>query len=325
VTARATPDAPIDGVAQALVRDRQRVRDALRALGLGIADFQEIDPLRAVRYLGTVWLATALAAWAWLALPGAWALLLVPVIGVIQHAMLNVVHEASHHLLLRDRRRNELVANLLAALPIGHTVASYRITHLDHHTYLRRPEDPSSYVTGPQLTAREIRRTLAFLLLGRLTWELAARALLGRRFEAGAAADRQALQATDRRRLLAVAAWHGVALALCWPTGLAGFWVTWLVTVMTVTPTLDGIRTLVEHRRAPGDAGAFHTRSHHRSPVVSGLMAPFFQYHWEHHLFPAVPHHELARLHRILVGQQVAGARPREGFFASLARVVQEH
>jgi fatty acid desaturase len=101
--------------------------------------------------------------------------------------------------------------------------------------------------------------------------------------------------------------------------------VTWLATVMTVTPTLDGIRTLVEHRRAPGDAGAFHTRSHHRSLVVSGLMAPFFQYHWEHHLFPAVPHHELARLHRILVAQGVAGARARDGFFASLASVVQEH
>lgn len=315
--------APVSPVAQALRADRAAVRNALRAAGLDVRQFQQPDVRHALRYLVTVWLALAGTAMAWRNMTGGWTLLLVPVMGVIQHAMLNIVHEASHQVLLPHRRWNDRVADLLTALPIGHTVASYRMTHLDHHRYLRTAQDPSSYVTRPDLTAREIRRTVLFLLCGRLVWELIARALRGRRLEADAAADPATLQATDRRRLLAVSLWQAPVLGACYFADLTGFWLAWLITVMTVTPTLDGIRTLVEHRSLAGNDGPFHTRTHHRSLFVSGLMAPFFQYHWEHHLFPAIPHHKLGELHRLLVARHVPGAQARDGgFFAVLARVI---
>jgi fatty acid desaturase len=311
-----------DPMARLMVEDRARVRAALREAGIGIRDLQAPDARHAARYLLTAWLAAAAAAVAWRALDGAWALLLVPALGVIQHVILNIVHEASHQVLLPGRRLNDRVADLLAALPIAHTVASYRLTQVDHHAYLRTPRDPSGYVTRPDLTAGGIRRTLLFLLCGRLAWELAARSLLGRRLEAEAAAERAAMQATDRRRLVAVALWQAPVAAACWATGLGGFWLAWIATLLTVTPTLDGIRTLVEHRALPGSAAPFHTRSHHVNALLSGLAAPFFQYHWEHHLFPAVPHHRLAELHRLLVARDVPGARPPDGgFLRVLARV----
>jgi hypothetical protein len=217
-----------DPMARLMVEDRARVHAALREAGIGIRDLQAPDARLAARYLLTAWLATATAAVAWRALDGAWALLLVPALGVIQHAMLDIVH-------------------------------------VDHHAYLRTPRDPSGYVTRPDLTAGGIRRTLLFLLCGRLAW---------------------------------------------------------IATLLTVTPTLDGIRTLVEHRALPGSAAPFHTRSHHLNALLSGLAAPFFQYHWEHHLFPAVPHHRLAELHRLLVARDVPGARPPDGgFLRVLARV----
>ncbi len=311
-------------MAALMQEDRARVRDAIQRAGLTVAAFQQIDPRTTLRYVLTTWLAIAATAALWQSIDGAWALLLIPGIAVIQHALLNVVHEASHGLLLRDRDWNERVGNLFAALPIAHTVASYRLTHLDHHNYLRTPQDPSSYVTRPGLSSGEIRRTLLFLLCGRLVWELAARTLLGRRLEVEAKADRETMQTTDRSRLLAVAIFNAGALAVCFALDMPGFWAAWIVTVMTVTPVLDGIRTIVEHRTAPGDTRlAFHTRSHHRNVLVSALMAPFFQYHWEHHLFPSLPHHQLARLHRLLIEQEVPGARPPEGgFFAVLWRLV---
>lgn len=314
---------PPAAIARLLTEDQARVRETLHAAGRDLREFQEPDGRYTARYLLTVWLATAAVGAAWYVLKGAALLALVPAIGIIQHAMLNIVHEASHFALVKNRRWNERIADLAAALPIAHTVASYRLTHLDHHNYLRTPRDPASYVTRPDLTAGDIRRTLLFLLCGRLVWELAARILLGRRFEPEAAADKHALQDTDRRRLLAVALWHAPALAACYLAGMAGFWLAWMATVMTVTPTLDGIRTLVEHRARPGTYRAFHTRTHHRNIVVSGLMAPFFQYHWEHHLFPTIPHHQLAKLHRLLASRHVPGAQPGDGgFFAVLARVI---
>ncbi len=55
-----------------------------------------------------------------------------------------------------------------------------------------------------------------------------------------------------------------------------------------LVPFLDGVRTIAEHRFAEGGAHS-HTRSHHNSAVLSAIFAPFFQYHWEHHLFPSIP------------------------------------
>ncbi len=308
---------------QLLQADRERVTSALRSAGRDIREFQRVSNVWIIRYLLICWGAIAVTGFAWSVLMPGWKLALLPVLAITQHAMLNVVHEASHYSLLRSRRWNDRLGNWLFALPIGHTVGSYRLTHADHHAYLRTPKDPSSYVTDPGLTSVQVRRTLAFLLLGRLVWELVARSLLGRRFRPEAAANKASMQDTDRRRLAAIAAFHIPAGALCYSLGIAGFWLAWLLVVMTITPTLDGLRTIVEHRLPASEVSPFHTRSHHRSLIVSGLMSPFFQYHWEHHLFPGVPHPRLAQLHRELLRLDVAGAQAVEGgFFGALFRVV---
>jgi fatty acid desaturase len=310
-------------IARLLQSDRQSVRQALQDAGLSIDDFQGADRAHAFRYLLICWSGVIALAVAWSMLNGAWKILLVPAIAILQHAMLNIVHEASHYSLLTDKRWNDRVASLFAALPLGHTVASYRMTHNDHHNYLRTPQDPSSYVSDPNQTNREIRRTLFFLLCGRLVWELLARSLLGRRFEVEAAADAAAMKTTDRDRLLATLLFQLIALAFWYSIGMIGFWIAWLIIVVTVTPVLDGLRTIVEHRTPPGFNQAFHTRTHHRSIVVSSLMAPLFQYHWEHHLFPGIGHYQLAHLHATLIRLDVEGARPVDtGFFGTLWQLI---
>ncbi len=310
-------------IARLLQSDRQLVRQVLQNAGLDINRYGAVDWLYMLRYLLISWSGVVALAVAWNMLDGAWKFLLVPLIAILQHAMLNVVHEASHYSLLKDKRWNNRVASLFAALPLGHTVASYRMTHKDHHSYLRTPKDPSSYVSNPDLTTSQIRQTLFLLLCGRLVWELLARSLLGRRFETDAAADEALMKTTDRNRLIANLCFHLLALAFWYAIGMVGFWIAWLVIVMTLTPVLDGLRTIVEHRMQPGLDGPIHTRTHHRNIVVSGLMAPLFQYHWEHHLFPAIPHHQLGELHRTLIRLDVKGAKPVDtGFFGTLWQLI---
>ena len=310
-------------IARLLQSDREQVRRTLQNTGLEIDSFHSVDWLYTLRYLLISWSGVVALAVAWNMLGGGWKILLVPFIAILQHAMLNVVHEASHYSLLKDKRWNDRVANLFAALPLGHTVASYRMTHNDHHNYLRTPRDPSSYVSRPDLTTGQIRRTLLFLLCGRLIWELLARSLLGRRFETDAAADEALMKTTDRGRLIANLCFQLLALAFWYSIGMVGFWIAWLFIVMTLTPVLDGLRTIVEHRMQPGLDVPFHTRTHHRNIVVSGLMAPLFQYHWEHHLFPAIPHHQLAELHKTLIRLDVKGAKPVDtGFFGTLWQLI---
>ncbi len=306
----------------ALDRDRRPVREALERCGIELKSLQVVDQRYALRYFAIVWGAVAAIAWTWQATSWAALFLLLPCIGIVQHAMLNLTHEASHYLLFADRRWNDRIANLFAALPICHTVASYRMTHVDHHRYLRSVNDPSGYVTGPGLSRADIRRTLLALLGGRLVWELAARSLLGRRFAAQAAGEADEMKAVDRTRLIMVAVYQLAVGGFAYATGFVNLWIAWLVVVMTITPTLEGIRSMVEHR-FPDDLELLqHTRSHHSNIVISGLLSPFFQYHWEHHLFPTVPHHRLADVHEVALRAGVEGARPVEGgFIGAVARL----
>jgi len=306
----------------ALDRDRGPLREALERSGLELKSLQAVDQRYALRYFAIVWGAMAAIAWTWQTTGWMGRFLLLPCMGIVQHAMLNLTHEASHYLIWADRRSNDLITNLFASLPICHTVASYRMTHVDHHRYLRSVNDPSGYVTGPGLSRADIRHTLLALLAGRLVWELAARSLLGRRLAAQAAGEADEMKATDRRRLILVAVYQLAAGGVAYATGCVDLWIAWLVVVMTITPTLEGIRSMVEHRFPDDVELRQHTRSHHRNIVVSGLLAPFFQYHWEHHLFPTIPHHQLAHVHEVALRAGLPGARPVEGgFLGAVARL----
>ena len=67
----------------------------------------------------------------------AWfSILAILLVGARQRAMSNIVHDASHGNLVRDRRSNDRLANVLAALPMGETVRNYRKTHMLHHQFL---------------------------------------------------------------------------------------------------------------------------------------------------------------------------------------------
>src|SRR5690606_26320840 len=65
------------------------------------------------------------------------------VIGAKQHALIVIMHDASHGRLLRNRRLNNLVGNLFCAFPTGWVTANYRLAHLAHHAATNTPFDPA--------------------------------------------------------------------------------------------------------------------------------------------------------------------------------------
>lgn len=65
-------------------------------------------------------------------------------VGILQHRIGLMGHEASHYLLHPNRRWNDLLADLLCFFPVFGTLANYRAKHLDHHLYPNQPEkDPN--------------------------------------------------------------------------------------------------------------------------------------------------------------------------------------
>ena len=241
--------------------------------------------------------------------------------GLLQHAMLNTMHEASHGCLLPNRRWNNLIGNWLVAIPIGITIDRYRTSHSEHHNALGTKADPSRFVTESTLTGWPLARTILSLLFGRMLLDLVLNAATGKRgmYEVSKrSAEKAARQ--DRQRLLLAVPFHSIVLIVLYLNGYALIWGIWFLSLVTLVPFLDALRTVAEHRGGHLENHEFHTRNHHSNRVLSQILAPNFLYHWEHHLFPGVPQHQLAELNAKLIELGFERAKPAKGgFFGALA------
>jgi fatty acid desaturase len=70
-------------------------------------------------------------------------LLAIILVGAGQHQLTGLAHEASHHILLRNRLANDLVSDWLLLFPLFSSTQHYRLQHLAHHQFVNDPErDP---------------------------------------------------------------------------------------------------------------------------------------------------------------------------------------
>jgi len=310
-----------------LSSERRLVQETLGRRGLDIQDFDRPSAWHCLRYFFTIWLSGAAAIALWFTGSPVYMIFSVIMMAWVQTAAVLIVHEASHRNLLSGKRVNELVGNLLFALPVGLTVDSYRATHVLHHNYLNTERDPSGFVTRVGLSRADVCKQWLFLLSGRVIFDLVVRTFSGKRLEKTVVTpDRdQRVASAERRRAMYVFLYHAPIIATSYYYGVIDAWVVWVVSTVTLVPFLDGLRVTIEHRPGPGAPADFHTRSHHRWTVASALVSPFFQYHWEHHVCPSIPHYQLARMHAILVEEGVDKALPVRGgpfggFFQAMAK-----
>ncbi|MFO0807217.1 MAG: fatty acid desaturase [Gemmataceae bacterium] len=99
---------------------------------------------------GTVYFYTHRADWG---LNWAWnvpvTFLATVLVGMGQHQLSVLTHEASHHILFRTRLYNELMSDVFCMFPMFSTTHHYRMQHVAHHQFVNDPElDPNV----PQLT-----------------------------------------------------------------------------------------------------------------------------------------------------------------------------
>ncbi len=93
---------------------------------------------------GTIWFyqAQAIHGWSW------WwnvpvTLLAIIFVGAGQHQLTGLAHEASHHILFRNRFVNDLVSDWLCMFPLYSSTQHYRLQHLAHHQFVNDPaRDP---------------------------------------------------------------------------------------------------------------------------------------------------------------------------------------
>jgi fatty acid desaturase len=247
-----------------------------------------------------------------------WVLLSVLAIGIALHGLFILSHEAAHYRMFTHRTANDVAGRLIGMLG-GVSMCTYRVTHRLHHNNLYGSQDPDTAIHGGYPRGKAyLWRKLALDLVGWNAWKTyayffgapAINADTGGKFNPLNDTSPE-LRAAARLDRLIVIGFHFaaplLALALGGWQALAMYAVLWMLPLVTVLQPILRLRAICEHGAVTDLSSPLTAaRSNNTSGKLSNWLfrAVFFphhvNYHLEHHLYPAVPHYHLPRLHALL-------------------------
>ena len=307
-----------------------QARKALSAQEL--LPFTQLDDLRSLLAMvqtgALLMVAGALVVGLW---GSPWMLTGIFLMGIAQHSLFILSHEAAHYRLLSHRGANDVLGRLIG-MSSGVSMCTYRVTHRLHHNNLYGSEDPDTAIHGgyPRGKAYLLRK-LAQDVVGWNAWKTYAyffgapainedtqRAIrplddTSPQLRKAARQDRfWVVGAHIAMPLLAyaMADWHGLMVYL----------VVWILPLMTALQPILRLRAVCEHGAVSDLSSPLTAARSNRTfgnwpnRVLGAALFPHHvNYHLEHHLYPAVPHYHLPALHRALQARGVLeGAEVRD-------------
>ncbi|MBA2960788.1 MULTISPECIES: fatty acid desaturase family protein [Ramlibacter] len=333
-------------------RKGEEFRDDLRSPGLRnaqarrlltaaeLAPLTQLSAARSLLAIGqTVALIAAAVALAVLTWPSAWMLASIAAIGIAQHGLFILAHEAAHYRLFADRRVNDIVGRAIG-MAGGISMCTYRVTHRLHHNNLYGDEDPDTAIHGGYPRGKAyLWNKLARDLAGLNAWKTFAYFFGAPAINADTCREIRplddtspGLRAAARRDRLWVLGFHVaaplLALGLGGPHGLLLYAVLWMLPLVTTLQPILRLRAVFEHG-AVEDLGSPLTAARTNRTWGSAanwlarlvLFPHHVNYHLEHHLYPAVPHYHLPRLHRLLLDKGALGQAEVRDVAATWRRV----
>lgn len=239
------------------------------------------------------------------------------IVGGRQLGLAVLMHDASHGLLLRNRRLNDSLGQWLAGAPVGGDLYAYRPYHIRHHKFTQQPNDPDLGLSRPFPITR---------------WSLArkmVRDLIGWTFVRNKAFLLRVALSTGESR--AYRLWHTLGTQLVANAVLAAafaaagridlYLLLWLLPLVTTYSWVTRIRNIAEHAMVAETTDAMkNTRTTLAGWLERAILAPYWvNYHIEHHLWIWVPCFRLKDGHRLLqekgYGEQM---ETRKGYLSVL-------
>jgi fatty acid desaturase len=208
-----------------------------------------------------------------------------------QRALGNILHDAGHRNLWRDRRRNDLIARLAVAPLLFASLTSYREAHFRHHLSLGDTSRDPDFLPIPACPPRH---WLASFARNACAWP----AWLG-----SFAGHLASAEVSVASKLFIVGWWTAAVAASLFIAG-AGFTgvflLLWLVARGTVFHLITTFREMCDHfGLQPGGIFTF-TRDMACHGFWRQLIHPRNNgYHLTHHLLPAVPYYRLPQAHHL--------------------------
>src|SRR5258708_3451232 len=278
-------------------------------------------------------LAAAVALAYWFSLPI--TILCVLIIGVKQHALFVIAHDAAHYLLYQNRALNDFAGRFCATVQ-GLSMCTYRVIHRLHHNNLYGELDPDTALHGgyPRGRAYLVKKllkdvsgltawkTYAYFLGGAPALNTTTQVALRPLDDTSGKLRREARSARNL-----VIGFHLVLLALfAWSGYLVQYLVLWILPLVTVVQAILRLRAIAEHGATTDFSSPLTAARTNLGPAWLrwALFPHNVNYHVEHHLYASVPQHNLPALHDAMVKHGLLESAEVVPFRATLAKIFAE-
>lgn len=211
---------------------------------------------------------------------------------------LNVlVHEGSHYNISDHKKLNDTITNWFIGACILYDVDMYKSTHLKHHSFLGGALDPDYSLYAPKTIYNFKKDILSDIFL--ITTFKRARSYLT--YKSPSSKKIKNNFKHYYRKLFINSIIFGFFLFFFIPLkAILYYSVFWIIPLMCFFPIIVRFRTLVEHYFDKKDEAMFVARTTITSHLGHYFIGSKMEYHFQHHLFPNIPYHNLKKLHNTM-------------------------
>lgn len=214
----------------------------------------------------------------------------------------NLLHEASHAKLFRNKFFNKWVTLIFCAFPVGNSLHAYRESHLTHHRTLGDPKNDPDYLRYIELGVDKfplpkkdlVKHFLGvFCLLHLPTYLPGIFKTFGH------------TQGMPRDEVIAKIVFYSTGLFVIAYFNLwYEFLLFYIVPFFTTFQIIRYLAEIVEHAGLYGTSDKVMeiSRNTFCGPLAEFILFPHADnYHLVHHLLPGVPHYAMKEVHEILL------------------------
>jgi len=313
-------------------------------LGLDLAKLKELenlDPIKTIFGLISLYIITAVLVFASIQLTNINYFFYIPCVFLIagrQGGFIQLIHEASHFLVSKNKKFNDFFGNYLCAYLIGVNFKGFRSGHNNHHVNTATSNDSPT-----DLDKYKIVDTKKIDLYKLFLKDLVGISALQVFFSYGKnkTENTNAEKKSKKEFFLTLSKLSLVQLFILSLFGfnVLNYFLFWIFPLISPHMFLMRIRGLAEHGQSnqlgckaeSNSAGTFYTRSFmtdvssYKSNVLvfleKILIGSFYvHYHHEHHIFPKVPWYNLKKLSALIsknIKEHNRSETYRKGYFSA--------